>query len=139
MDPGYPLQVNRCGFGEPADAVIITYGGLTHLAMDAAKRLFEDFEWRVHVVVCTQLAPLPIHDLVGVTERCGNIVTLEEGTKRCGWGAEVAAALLEETGSDIRLKRCAALDSIIPSCAAGEETVLPQMDDVIGAVRSLLQ
>jgi 2-oxoisovalerate dehydrogenase E1 component len=126
--------------GEYCDCAIITYGGGVGMALDAATACFVNDELSVRVIVLSQLAPLPIADILAALGRCRRVVTLEEGTARWGFGAEVVAMLVESGGArDWRFRRCAARDTIIPNAAAIEDAVLPQTSDVIAAISRLME
>lgn len=126
--------------GEPCDCAIITYGGSVGMALDAAAACFINDELSVRVIALSQLAPLPIADILAALGSCRRVVTLEEGTGRWGFGAEVTAMLAESTvARDWRFRRCAAPDTIIPNAAATENAMLPQMGDVIAAISSLME
>jgi 2-oxoisovalerate dehydrogenase E1 component len=121
-----------------ADCVILTYGGGLEIALEAAKQAFIEEELVVRAVILSQVAPLPTSDIMVALGSCRRVVTLEEGTARWGFGAEAAAALAETGGRSWRIKRCAALDTIIPNAAETEKAVLPQVADVVAAISGLV-
>ncbi|MCH7970935.1 MAG: hypothetical protein IH960_07830, partial [Chloroflexi bacterium] len=132
------LTLNVNGFDEPANVSIVTYGGMVDLALEAAERLFVEEELSVDVAVLSQIAPLPERDLQEVMARSDRFVTLEEGTKRAGWGAEVSASLIEMAGDkQIRITRHAADDTIIPNAKSGEISVLPSIDGLVDAIQRI--
>lgn len=122
-------ELQLAPFDREPDACLFAYGGMTPLAMTAARSLFIDDELLVRVIVPSQLAPVPSADLSAAAGSCRAIVTLEEGTLRCGWGAEIAATLGR------RAWRVAAQDTIIPSSRLGEAAVLPDEERVRAAIR----
>ncbi|CAA7615878.1 conserved hypothetical protein [Magnetospirillum sp. LM-5] len=132
-----PLTALALTEGE-ADAVLLTYGGMVPLALQAARHLFEAEELRLRVVVVTQLAPVPLDGLVDALGACRRVVTLEEGTRRGGWGAEIAAALVERLGGGLRLARVAARDAVIPAAAQGEAWALPSLERCVAAVMEVI-
>lgn len=117
------------------DVAIVAYGGMTGMAMEAAERLFVEYEIHATVVVPSQLAPLPVEDLAAAVARAQSVVVLEEGTERAGFGAEVIAALSSlDLLKSKRVRRCAAFDTIIPGSASLERDVLPSVERLIATV-----
>ncbi len=55
-----------------------------------------------------------------------------------GYGAEVVARLQPASDRMIRFSRVAARDMPVPAAGRLEESMLPQVDDVIKAARALL-
>jgi 2-oxoisovalerate dehydrogenase E1 component len=129
------ISMNLTGFDQEADVVILTYGGMTPFALDAARRLFIEEEAAVEVYVFSLLSPLPQGEIDAVLKRGRRFVTLEEGSLRSGWGAEMSARLHEHAQRPIRVERVAAQDTIIPGTETGEAWALPSLDQVVTALR----
>ena len=126
--PTAELQMEPFDYSEP-DLVIIAYGGMVPLAMATALRLYIEEERVTRVVVPAQLAPIPVLDLFQSLGTCRRLVTLEEGTQRAGWGAEVVA-ILSEKYTGLVFRRAATQDTIIGTSKVAEETVLPSEENV---------
>lgn len=120
-----------------ADAAIVTYGVMTDLAMEASKTLMLEDEIMVDIIVCTSLTPLYIDKVCGELGDVKNIITLEEGTIRSGWGAEVIASLTESL-SERNYRRVGALNCVIPSGSELENGVLPEKSDIVKLVRRMI-
>jgi len=129
------ISLNLTGFDQEADVVILTYGGMVPFALDAARQLFIDEELSVEVHVLSLLSPLPQSEIDAILKRGRRFVTLEEGTLRGGWGAEMAARLHEDAQRPIRVERVGAMDTIIPGTESGEAWALPSLDRVVAAAR----
>ena len=73
-------------------------------------------------------------------KKTGRLVTAEEGTKIGGIGAEIAAVVAEEGLQylDAPLKRVAGAESIIPSSAYADQMVVPQVENIVRAVKEIL-
>ena len=126
------------GFEASPDVTIFAYGGMVPMALEAARELFVEDEITVEVVVPSQLSPLPEAGLLDAARRSGRVLTLEEGTKRQGWGAEVGAYLLESGAvPGLTLSRIAAFDTIVPNCPQAELGVLPDLASVVTTARRL--
>lgn len=113
-----------------ADVTLITYGGMTRLALEAARHMLIEHEIFVDVVVIGSLSPLPVDDIVAAVKRSRRAVTLEEGTARLGIGAEIASQITERLWGSLAapVRRVAAEDAIIPAARDLEELMLPNME-----------
>lgn len=130
--PIYQVQVKDA---PPPQATIMTYGYMAELAQRAMLELAYQKEIFTNLLVFTQLSPLVLPGDVESIIATGDILILEEGTRRWGWGAEIAARIAEEFPSRQRkLKRLAAEDVILPASPALEEKVVPQVKDIIAAI-----
>lgn len=127
--------------GDKPDVTLIAYGGMAVIAAAAAHRVFMEDEVIVEVVLPGRLKPLPVDDLVSLSCRSGRVVVLEEGSRTGGWGAEVAAAMMEAGFRDLKAPviRLGAKDLPIPSAKSMEAEVLPSIEDVAEAVMKLME
>ena len=138
-DSRYPaLLFSGNGFAD-ATATIVTYGGMLPVALDAAVALILEDEIFTEVVALGQLLPLDLEPVLESLARTGAVVTLEEGTLTAGVGAEIAARVQGEAWDDLKapVRRVAAADSAIPAAGALEASMLPGVQDVVDAVRSI--
>jgi pyruvate/2-oxoglutarate/acetoin dehydrogenase E1 component len=138
-DGPYPaLTFSGNGFGR-ADATLVTYGGMLPVALDAATRLILEHEIFTEVVALSRLLPLDLEPVLESLGRTGSVVTIEEGTRTGGIGAEIAARVQAEAWSDLTapVVRVAARDGIVPSARSLEDEALPGVEDVLAAVTAL--
>lgn len=124
--PHETVTLSLTGF-KRADATIITYGGMTRLALDVARRMLIEHEVVADVVVLGRLSPLPIEEILPAVRRSRRALVLEEGTARLGIGAEIASLLTERLWGTLAgpVLRVAAEDTIIPAAKHLEERMLP--------------
>ncbi len=122
-----------------ADALLLCYGGMTALALHAAEYLRERERLHLGIVAVSQLSPTPASHLNVILESAPPaVVTLEEASAEGGWGAEMIAAI--EQIRDARglaataYRRVGAKSSVIASARHLEDRILPQIDDIVGAV-----
>lgn len=135
----YPaLTLSGNDFG-PAEATIVTYGGMVPLALEAATRLIVEEEIFCEVVALSSLLPLDLDPVLESVRRSGALITAEEGTLTLGIGAEIAARVHEAAFGELRapVRRVAAGDGIIPSAPGLEAAHLPGVEDLIGAVTAV--
>ncbi|MDQ7007947.1 MAG: transketolase C-terminal domain-containing protein [Acidobacteriota bacterium] len=114
---------------------LATWGGMAHLAHQAAREAAIEYEKMVEVVVLSRLAPLDPAPLLASVRRTGALVVAEEGTLSAGVGAEIVARVQEEAFAALRgpVKRVAARDRVIPAARHLEDAVLPQVEEILHA------
>ena len=131
--PVYRLTLDE---EEVPDVTIITYGSGVDMAMEAAKELMLGDELLVNIIVHTCLSPYSTRAMLEYIGDCKNIVSLEEGTLRNGWGAEIISYLTENLYGR-RYGRIAAENCAIPCGVELERKVLPDKDKIIREVRRM--
>lgn len=119
---------------ETADALIITYGGMLAVAMEAAMRLLIEEELLVDIVSLTKIAPIEYEQLSECIGEEKFIFTLEEGTRCSGWGAEVVSGLCERLQGR-RFGRFGAKDCAISCNREEEKEILPNATLVINKIK----
>jgi pyruvate/2-oxoglutarate/acetoin dehydrogenase E1 component len=126
---------------DAADVVIITYGGMAKVAVEASLALFIEEEVLVHVVVPSMIRQLPIDDFLPVVQKSGRLLVLEEGNRIGGWGAEVASRIQEEMFSGLirPVQRIGAEDFPIPSAQPLERESLPNKEKVVDMILKMMQ
>jgi len=124
----------------PADAVLLTYGGMASDAMLCAEQLMMDEEVSVHVVVATQLSPLPVDDLLRLLPPARTLLVVEEAAADFGWGAEVLAMLAEEAPRRFeRVARHGAACGQVPAARTLENKTLPSVASIKERLVGLMQ
>ncbi len=130
----YPTYRRRIA-GAPAPILTLAaYGYMAHLALEAQDRLAYEHEIFSDLLVFTQLSPLPQAPLLESLAQTGALLTVEEGSRTAGWGAEVLAQALESRIPLKRARRIAARNLPVPAAQSLEAVVLPQVDDILAAV-----
>ena len=114
---------------------------MTEIVEEAIAKCFDEDEIMAEYVVPSQLAPLRIDAIVDSVRRTGRLVVAEEGTAPWGFGAEVVAleSVRNSTTSPPRCARVGAHNLPIPGARPAEQTVLPDVDDVVEAIRKVTQ
>jgi 2-oxoisovalerate dehydrogenase E1 component len=122
------------------DAVIVTWGAMLLVALEAAKQLAEEGV-DVGVLDLRWLCPLDDDGLrTAVRSASGKVIVLHEANRTGGFGAEVVARLHEFFGNDIALNvaRVATPDMRIPASPILQRALLPTAAKVIDETRRLL-
>ncbi|MCW2971745.1 MAG: bkdAB [Thermoleophilia bacterium] len=123
---------------EGADITIIAWSAMVHTATDAAEQLAKE-GIDVEVLDMRTISPLDFDAIATSVTKTSKCIVLYEDTRTGGFGAEISARIMEELFEtlDGPVKRVATLDSPIPFSPVLEKVVLPQVEDVITAVREL--
>jgi 2-oxoisovalerate dehydrogenase E1 component len=126
----------RRGSTKP-DLTIVAYGGMVPYVEKIAEDLQEE-EIEVEIVVPCLLSPLPQQTLIGALARRPHIAIVEETHLGGGFGAELAATLLEN-GFKGRLRRIATPPVPIPAARSLESQVILDGPEILRALIPLLQ
>jgi len=72
-------------------------------------------------------------------QRCSKVLVLHEDTRTAGFGAEIAATIAEEAfeSLDAPVVRITAPDTPVPFAPPLEKTFIPQVEDVVTALKDL--
>lgn len=124
---------------EGKDVTIFAYGYLLHVALSAAESLKKE-GIDMEIVDPRTLSPLDKETIFQSVRKTGRLVTVEEGVKTGGLGAEIAALAASEVFDylDAPIKRVAALDTPIPMSPPLEKFVLPDESKIIEAVKTVV-
>jgi pyruvate dehydrogenase E1 component beta subunit len=121
------------------DVTIVTYSKMLETSMKAADQLaHEGIE--VEIVDLRTLRPLDVEPVLESFKKTNRAVIVEEGWRSYGVGAEVAARIYEEAFdyADAPIRRVAQKEVPLPYNRTLEQLALPQVDDVIKAVKEVL-
>jgi pyruvate/2-oxoglutarate/acetoin dehydrogenase E1 component len=135
--PAWKLSIK----GAPRSVVTVTaYGYMAELARQAVLKLAYDEEIFADLVLYTQLSPFEIEPLRESLSGTGKLVTVEEGGKSLGWGAEVISRAIEEFPGKLKFaERVAALDLPVAAATSLEQAILPQVDDLVVRIRKVVR
>ena len=127
-------RVHRAG----DEVTVVTWGAMVYTAEAAAARLAED-DVSVEVLDLRTLIPWDRERVLDSVRRCSKVLVLHEDTRTGGFGAEIAATIAEESFEhlDAPVRRLAAPDAPVPFSPVLEKAYIPQVDDVVTALREL--
>jgi pyruvate/2-oxoglutarate/acetoin dehydrogenase E1 component len=135
----YPVYRVRIAGAPPPSLTLVSYGYPAEQARLALKTLAFEHEVFTELIVYTQLSPFdgqPLQASLGDTHR---LLTVEEGTRTLGWGAEVIASALETHGPRLGAGRVASRDLPIPAAPTLEAAVLPGVETIVASALALLR
>lgn len=121
------------------DVTIVTYSKMVQASLQAADELAKD-GIEAEVVDLRTLRPLDMGPVIHSFKRTNRAVFVEEGWRSYGVGAEIAARLYEEAFDyiDAPVRRVAQREVPLPYNRNLEQEALPQVEDVIEAVKGVV-
>jgi pyruvate dehydrogenase E1 component beta subunit len=139
-DGDFVIPIGKSKIQRPGrDVTIVTYSKGLQLSMQAAEQLAKE-GIEVEVVDLRTLRPLDMEPVLESFKRTNRAVIVEEGWKSFGVGAEISARIYEEAFDyvDAPIKRVAQKEVPLPYNSTLEQMALPQVADVIAAVKEVL-
>src|SRR4030066_164479 len=121
------------------DVTIVTYSKMLDVSNKAADLLAQE-GIEVEIVDLRTLRPLDMEPVLESFKKTNRAVVVEEGWRSYGVGAEVASRIYEEAFDyvDAPIQRVAQKEVPLPYNRTLEQLALPQVEDVIKAVREVL-
>lgn len=128
-------KIQRAG----KDVTVVTYSKMLETSMKAADQLAQD-GIEVEIVDLRTLRPLDMEPVLESFKKTNRAVIVEEGWRSYGIGAEVATRIYEQAFDyvDAPIQRVAQKEVPLPYNRTLEQLALPQVDDVIKAVKEVL-
>jgi len=136
----YVIPIGHSKVQRPGkDVTIITYSKGLEISMKAADELAKDGV-EAEIVDLRSLRPLDMDAVIESIKKTNRAVVVEEGWKSFGVGAEVSARIYEQAFDyvDAPVRRVAQKEVPLPYNRTLEQSALPQVEDVIAAVKEVL-
>jgi 2-oxoisovalerate dehydrogenase E1 component beta subunit len=123
-----------------SDLSIITFGAMTHVALEAAGQLAAS-GIEAEVIDLRTLAPLDKDTVLASVAKTSRALVLHEAPRTGGIGGEIAATIAEEAFEylDAPVTRLASLDTSVPYSPPLEAAFLPDATRVVEAARRLAE
>src|SRR5574338_4888 len=137
----YTVPIGKSTIQRPGkDVTIVTYSKMLDVSMKAAEQLSRDAGIEVEIVDLRSLRPLDMEPVLESFKKTNRAVIVEEGWKSYGVGAEVQSRIYEQAFDyvDAPIKRVAQQEVPLPYNRTLEQSALPQVLDVIAAVKEVL-
>lgn len=140
-----PLEAYTIPFGQAHVArsgksvTLLGWGAQHHQNMQAAEELHKDHGLDVEVINLRSLNPLDLDAIVSSVKKTGRCVIAHEAPQTMGFGAELAALIMEECFLHLEapVKRCCGLDTPFPN--ALESEYLPDAPRVKQAILEVME
>jgi pyruvate dehydrogenase E1 component beta subunit len=136
----YVIPIGKSKVQRPGkDATVVTYSKGLEISMKAADELAKN-GIEIEIVDLRSLRPLDMDPVIESFKKTNRAVIVEEGWKSFGVGAEVSSRIYEEAFDyvDAPVRRVAQKEVPLPYNRALEQFALPQVADVVAAVKEVL-
>ena len=136
----YVIPIGKSKIQRPGkDVSIVTYSKGLEISMKAADELAKD-GIDVEIVDLRSLRPLDMEPVIESFKKTNRAVVVEEGWKSFGVGAEISSRIYEQAFDyvDAPVRRVAQKEVPLPYNRMLEQSALPQVADVVAAVREVL-
>jgi pyruvate dehydrogenase E1 component beta subunit len=127
-------KVARAG----GDVTIVAWSMGMSYALRAAEMLARD-GIEAEVIDLRTLKPMDVETIIASVKKTGRLVTVEEGWRQSGVGAEIAATVVEQAFDwlDAPVMRVTGKDVPMPYAANLEKLALPSVVEVVEAAKSV--
>jgi len=121
------------------DVTIVTYSKMLEVSLKAADQLANE-GIEAEIVDLRTLRPLDMEPVLESFKKTNRAVIVEEGWRSFGVGSEVASRIYEQAFDyvDAPIQRVAQKEVPLPYNRTLEQLALPQVDDVIAAVKEVV-
>jgi pyruvate/2-oxoglutarate/acetoin dehydrogenase E1 component len=109
-------------------------------ALDAAERVADEDGFDVEVIDPRTLYPLDEASILRSIRKTHRVLVVHEAAGRNGWGAEMVATIVEQAFDelDAPIVRVTAPNTPIPFATVLEESIIPDVDDIVAGIRAAL-
>jgi 2-oxoisovalerate dehydrogenase E1 component len=138
-EPSYVLPLGKAAtVRDGRDVSIVTWGATVQKSLDAAERLAADGV-SVEVVDLRTIIPWDHEAVAETVMRTSKLLVVHEDVLTAGFGGEIAAWAGEHCYGDLDgpIRRIGATDTFVAYEPTLEQAILPQVDDIERAARSL--
>ena len=136
----YTVPIGKSIVQRPGkDVTIVTYSKMLDTSVKAADQLTKE-GIEAEIVDLRTLRPLDMQPVLDSFRKTHRAVVVEEGWKSFGVGAEISARIYEGAFDDVDapVRRVAQKEVPLPYNRSLEQSALPQVEDVVRAVREVL-
>jgi pyruvate dehydrogenase E1 component beta subunit len=139
-DGEYLVPIGKSTVQRPGrDVTIVTYCKMLDVSLKAAELLAKE-GIEVEIVDLRSLRPLDMDPVIESFKKTNRAVIVEEGWRSFGIGAEISARIYEQAFDyvDAPIRRVAQAEVPLPYNRNLEQLALPQVEDVVKAVKDVL-
>jgi len=122
------------------DVTIVATSAMVHEALKAQEVLNKE-GISLEVIDPRTLYPLDKDTIIGSVKKTGKLIVVHEAIIRGGIGGDIASIVMDEAFDylDTSIKRIGGLDVPMPYAKNLEEEVMPNYEDIIKAVKEILE
>jgi pyruvate dehydrogenase E1 component beta subunit len=136
-DPEWVVPIGKAKIVRPGDAAtVVAFSRMVGVALAAADELAKQ-GIDAEVIDLRTIRPLDVDTIVESVKRTNRLVSVEEGWPFAGIGSELSALMMEQAFDwlDAPVVRVHGADVPMPYAANLEKLALPQVENVIAAVK----
>ena len=124
---------------EGKDATIITYSIMLHKSLEAAKILQDKHNLDIEVIDLQSLRPIDSETIINSVKKTNRIVTVEESWPFASIGSEIVNLVQKNAFDylDAPIIKINSADVPMPYSSELEKLYLPQIDDIVKAVKEV--
>ena len=121
------------------DATIVTYSIMLHKSLEAAKILKDEFNIEVEIIDLQSIRPIDSETIINSVKKTNRIVTVEESWPFASVGSEVVNIVQQNAFDylDAPILKVNSADVPMPYSSELEKLYLPQVDDIVKAVKEV--
>lgn len=143
MEKFPPVPLGKCAIRrEGTDVTLVTWGNGTEMAAEAAERAAAE-GISVEVIDLRSINPCDWEGIAASLAKTGRLVVLNEDVRTAGFGQAVVAEMTahpERWNSFLSVPQLVArMDVHVPYCPTLEYTVLPNVEQVMEAIHTVMQ
>ncbi|KXZ42127.1 hypothetical protein GPECTOR_199g355 [Gonium pectorale] len=139
LDKDFTLPIGKAKvMREGKHVTLVSFSKMVGYCLKAADTLAKE-GIDVEVINLRSIKPLDKDTLIASLKKTHKMVTVEEGWPQCGVGSEVSALMMEHAFDelDAPVLRVTGAEVPMPYAANLEAAALPQIDDIVKAVKSI--
>jgi 2-oxoisovalerate dehydrogenase E1 component len=124
---------------EGSDVTVVTYGATVERSLRAARTVAEESGIEAEVIDLRTLSPFDMDTIAESVKKTNKALIVYEDPMSWGYGSEIAARVADDLFEwlDGPVRRVAALDTFVAYAPDLEDEILPQVEDVAGAIMDL--
>ena len=122
-----------------SDTTIITYSIMLQKSLEAAKILKNEFDLDIEVIDLQSLRPIDSETIINSVKKTNRVVTVEESWPVASIGSEVVNIVQKDAFDylDAPIIKVNSADVPMPYSSSLEKLYLPQIDDIVKAVKEV--
>ena len=139
-DKDFKIPIGKANIDqEGKDVTIVTYSIMLQKSREAGKKIKEEFNLDVEIIDLQTLRPLDTETIIKSVKKTNRLVTVEESWPYGSVGSEVANIVQRDAFDylDAPVVKVNSADVPMPYSQSLEKLYLPQVDEIITAVREV--
>ncbi len=121
-----------------SDLTLVTWGSTVPFCETVAEILAEQVGLSTDLLDLRTLSPWDTETVLDSCRRTGRLLVVHEDNRTGGFGAEIAATVSEELGTEVRIARDTQADMFIPYNYRAQLAVLPSAESILTRAADIL-